>query len=305
MTSVLDEVPKLRDRHQRVVDMFASRGVDNLENVEACLEILEDVKVRAEFMAKLKMFLTSMGIVLPRPEALPYVKDMKRLGRLRLAAANRFRDHQLNLLGAAQKVRRMIDRHLVSLGIDPYIPAVSVLDKEFEKEIARLASPRAKASEMEHAVRHHIQVHIQEDPVRYRKLSERLEEILETFKDRWDDLLAQLEELTREVREGRTDSPAGLNPQTQAPFLDILAEEAVDGTELLDIAEATVELVKHLQQDISTIDFWRNAHSQDILRSWVVQFLDDRDLVPFAKQRAVADRLLELAKALHVRLTAS
>lgn len=305
MTSVLDEVPKLRDRHRRVVDVFASRGVDDLDDVEACLTVLEEVKVRAEFMAHLKLFLVSMGIVLPRPEALPFVKDMKRLGRIRLAAANRFRDYQLNLLGAAQKVRHMIDRHLVSLGIDPYIPAVSVTDEDFEAEVARLASPRAKASEMEHAVRHHIRVHLQEDPVRYRKLSERLEEILATFADRWDDLLAQLEQLTREVSEGRSDAPAGLNPQTQAPFLDILAEEAVEGAELLAVAEATVALVEHMREDISSVDFWRNAHAQDLLRGWVVQFLDDRDLVPFAKQRAVADRLLELAKALHVRLTAS
>jgi len=58
-----------------------------------------------------------------------------------------------------------------------------------------------------------------------------------------------------------------------------------------------------LRQEIQLVDFWRNAHAQDVLRRWIVGFLDDHDLVPFADQRTVADRLVELAKALHVRLT--
>ena len=46
-----------------------------------------------------------------------------------------------------------------------------------EADVARAANDRAKASEMEHAIRSHIRKHTEEDPVLYRKLSERLNEI--------------------------------------------------------------------------------------------------------------------------------
>ena len=45
-------------------------------------------------------------------------------------------------------------------------------------------SPRAKASEMEHALRYHIRKHLDEDPTHYQKLSERLKGILEEFEGR-------------------------------------------------------------------------------------------------------------------------
>jgi len=44
-----------------------------------------------------------MDIILPRPEALPYIYDMKLLGFINKTAANRYRDSQLNIAGWAAK----------------------------------------------------------------------------------------------------------------------------------------------------------------------------------------------------------
>lgn len=65
----------------------------------------------------------------------------------------------------------------------------------------------------------------------------------------------------------------------------------------------TVELVEHIRQEIRIVDFWHNTHAQNVLRGWIVRFLDDRDAIPFIRQQAVSDRIVELAKALHSRLT--
>ena len=56
-----------------------------------------------------------------------------------------------------------------------------------------MGSDRAKASEMEHAVRHHIRTHVDEDPVYYGKLSERIDEILDRLEERWDQIALELE----------------------------------------------------------------------------------------------------------------
>lgn len=307
LVSVKDELPRLDDRHRRVLALFHDRGVPDISDDEACVQLLRDMKIRAQFVVQLKQFLTSLDIVMPRPEALPYVRDAKLLGFISKVAANRYRDAQLNIIGAGQKVRQLIDKHIRSEGIDPKVPPISITDAEFEKAVDGSVSPRAKASEMEHAARFHISNHFNEDPAHYKKLSERLEEILEAFENNWDELVKALQDFTSEIREGRPEDPSGLDPKTQAPFLGVLLEEAGlhpnQGEMWEHLIPVVIDLVDHIRQEVSLQDFWRNTHAQTVLRGWLVKFLDDHDAVPFEKQEAAADRLVQLAKARHVSLT--
>jgi hypothetical protein len=68
----------------------------------------------------------------PRPEALPYVRDAKTLGFIYARARNRYREG-MPLLGKAigGKIRRLIDEHIVSLGVDPKIPPISITAAKF------------------------------------------------------------------------------------------------------------------------------------------------------------------------------
>jgi len=307
LVSLKDELPKLADRHRRVLAVFQDRGIAAITDVDACVDLLRNGKIRADFLAKLKKFLESLDIVLPRPEALPYVRDAKILGFITKAAANLYRDAQLNLLGAGNKVRQLIDQHIQANGIDPKVPPISILDADFERVVDTRVSERAKASEMEHAARYYISAQFHQDPAYYKKLSKRLEEILQAFEENWAELVETLRKFTQDVRRGRPADETGLDPRTQAPFLGILLEEAtVDGSISKDrlpaFIAATVELVDHIRQEIGVVDFWRNLHAQNLLRSWTVRFLDEQDLVPYDRQRPAADRVVELAKALHARL---
>jgi type I restriction enzyme R subunit len=309
LTSIKDELPKLADRNRRAIDVFVGRGLD-IDDIDGCVELLRDVKIRADFIEKLKKFTETLDVILPRPEALPFVRDAKLLGFINKAAHNLYRDSQLNIIGAGNKVKKLIDEFIESQGVDPRIPPISILDARFEETVDAHTSTRTKASEMEHAARHHIRVHFEEDPVYFESLSERLEGILDEFHDRWDELVDALKDFTEEVKEGRRGDETGLDPKTELPFLDILLSEASNGGAPTDeevgrYAELTVELVEHLRQEVRNVDFWRNAHAQNVLRAWIVRdFLDEHDLVPFDRQQTVADRLVELAKALHVRLQA-
>jgi len=307
LVSLKDELPKLGDRHQRVLAVFQRRGIQNVAEVDNCIELLRDIKIRAEYVVKLKQFLECLDIVMPRPEALPYIRDAKILGYINKAASNLYRDSQLNLFGAGDKVRQLIDQYIVASGIDPQVPPISIMDADFENAVNVRTSDRAKASEMEHAARYHISQNFQEDPAYFKKLSERLEEILERFQDNWAELVEALRQFTQELRQGRSSDKTGLDPRTQAPFLGILLEEIGIENELskpqLDkLAKITVDMVEHIRQEIRIVDFWRNTHAQNVLRGWIVYFLDDHDVIPFTRQQAVSDRMVELAKALHARL---
>ncbi len=52
---------------------------------------------------------------------------------------------------------------------------MSLFGKEFEEKLAARKTPEARASEMEHALRHEIHVRLEENPAFYTSLRERLE----------------------------------------------------------------------------------------------------------------------------------
>jgi type I restriction enzyme R subunit len=311
LPSIQDELPVLSDRHRRCLAIFHDHGIPDIKDVDDCVDLLRDVRLRADFVFKLKRFLESLDIVMPRPEALPYVRDAKILGFIAKAAENLYRDSRLNMRGAGQKVRELIDHHIESQGVNPKIPPIDILADEFEKAVDRHVSPKAKASEMEHAARYHIRKHYNEDPAHYAKLSERLENILKTLGDNWEELVRVLHQFVGQVREGRQGDDSGLDPRTQAPFLGVLEEEIVacpDKSQLRErprtaLAYNTVNIVEHIAQEIRVVDFWRNTQAQNVLRGWLLKYLDDNEIVPFERVQKAADRLVELAKHLHTRLT--
>lgn len=307
-TDITEELPKLRDRHAEILALFRERGIADVGLVNDCVDLLADAKFRAEFLVRLKLFLAVFELFRTRPEGRPLLRDVKVLGFIAKMAANLYRDEQLNLAGVGQKVRELIDEYIIAKGVDPKVPPTSITAEDFLKAVDRQPSKRAKASEMEHAARYHITIHFNEDPAYYKKLSERLEEILSKFKDNWDELIAALKEFTSQVRAGRPADESGLDPRTQAPFLSLLIEEVESGgakvskDTLRKLAEMTVELVDHVRQEIRVVDFWRNVQAQNVLRQWIIQQLD-QDILPFERLPEVAGRLVELARALHTRLT--
>ena len=110
---------------------------------------------------------------------------------------------------------------------------------------------------MEHAIRSHIRKHVDEDPVLYRKLSERLNDILKTLGEQWNEVVAQLQRIVDELRSGNAnsaDAPADLPPHC-APFLRTVLDVACDGvaptgTQLLRLKDVTMELVDMLVQEL-------------------------------------------------------
>lgn len=314
LASLKDEVPVLRDRHLRVVDLFRQRGIESLDDTDACIDALGSEKLRAEFAVKLKAFLASLDTVLPRPEGLPYSGDAKRLAYIYARARNRYKDTPVLGKDVGAKVRKLIDDHVISLGIDPKIPPIQLSDVEFDAHLSRVANARAKASEMEHAIRSHIRKHIEEDPVLYRKLSERLSDILKTLGEQWDEVIVQLQKIIDELRTGKVataDAPGDL-PEHCVPFLRtvidvVCADAAPTDVELLRLKDVTVEVVDLLAQELqSNRNIWspHKRAAQDELNGQLFDHVMRLrpPLVNADKAGVLADRLMEQARANHDKL---
>jgi type I restriction enzyme R subunit len=314
LRSVKDELPILRDRHLRAIDVLRGQGVDDLLAVEDAVQAMADERVRAEFTVKLKQFNQSLDEVLPRPEGLEFVDDAKRLAHIHARARERYKDTPELGKDAGGKVRKLIDDYVISLGIDPKIPPVQLTDAEFEQHVGRQVGDRAKASEMEHAIRSHVRKHMDEDPVKYGKLSERLKELLEQLDGQWDEQVEALQALIEPIREGEPVAGETLPdmPAHHQPFLRQLidlryGDETPDSETMAALMDATAEIVAIIGEELRIPEFWKPSHipDQERLRSRLFQELFNGRVIPRAQAEATADKLLEIARANHDKLVES
>ncbi|MBD3895457.1 type I restriction endonuclease subunit R [Halomonas sp. ML-15] len=315
LQSLKDEIPLLRDRHLRVVDVLRGQGVDDLDDTEEAVQALADERVRAEFVVKLKEFNRGLDDVLPRPEGLEFVNDAKRLAFIHALARNRYKDTPELGRDIGNKVRKLIDDYVISLGIDPRIPPVQLTDAEFDAHLGRQAGDRAKASEMEHAVRSHVRKHLDEDPVKFGRLSERLEELLQQLDGQWADQVEALKTLIGQLRDGATGPGEGMPdmPAHAQPFWRELAASAslepdsIDSATAQKLLDATGEVVATIQQEIAIPDFWKPSHipDQERLKQHLFSQLMMGSLVPVDQAEATAERLFDLARSNHQKLVSA
>ncbi|MCA1772306.1 MAG: restriction endonuclease subunit R, partial [Halomonas sp.] len=266
----------------------------------------------AEFMVKLKEFNRGLDDVLPRPEGLEFVNDAKRLAYIHALARNRYKDTPELGRDIGNKVRKLIDDYVISLGIDPRIPPVQLTDAEFDTHLGRQVGDRAKASEMEHAIRAHTRKHLDEDPVKYGRLSQRLEELLQQLDGQWADQVEALKTLIQQLRDGASVDGETLPemPAHAEPFWRELVSSAGLSLDTMDVATAqtlldsTEELVAIIQQEIAIPDFWKPSHipDQERLKQHLFSQLMMGNLVPMEQAEATAERLFDLARSNHQKL---
>jgi len=226
-------------------------------------------------------------------------------------ARNRYRDTPVLGKDVGAKVRKLIDDHVVSMGVDPKIPPISLTDADFGTHVAREPNNRAKASEMEHAIRAHIREHLDQDPVAYRKLSERLRELLEKLGEQWDELTMALRVLADEIRAGHVAQDDRLPelPAHYGPFLRLMVDTAAGDAAISDserklLVDLTVEVVDTIASEL-TANFWRpnRQPAQDALNTRIFELLMKSRLLPTPQIEALVDKLMELARANHDRLS--
>ncbi len=231
--------------------------------IHAAVGAMKDIKRRADFEVYLKKFLQSLNLILPNPAGHPYRGAARRFGYLLRMVKERYKDDSLDISDAGEKVRALINEHLIDLGINPKIPPVELLSDDFLKHVQKHSggNPEAKASEMEHAIRKHCTVHFDEDPAFYKKMSEKLEKLIEQHRDNWDLLADDLAQLRKDAIEGRRDTVEGLTKEATT-FYDYVVHLAYDGIDVPPSDSAGLKglmlrIVTLLQDTIDVIDFWK------------------------------------------------
>jgi len=248
------EIPVLEARYNRILYLFTDSKLNEIKPfleqqftddkaefdfAESCIEMAKNMKFRAELLTYSKSFFDSLDLLFNTQAGTDYWIQTKRLGYLLWRIKDRYKDATMDLKWASEKVRKLIDKHLISLGIDLKVQEVSILSDEFQNKVDSLnRTPKSKASEMEHAIRWHIKVNLDKDPTLYNHFKDRLQMILNSYKENWEEIVKQLGELKEEMKKER---------KKEEPFYDLI------NSFIENLDEATKERTRIITDNVLTI----------------------------------------------------
>ena len=265
------------------------------EFAEECIDKAKNVKFRAELLTYSKSFFDSLDLLFNVHACADYWIPAKRLGYLLWRIKDRYKDETMDLKWASEKVRKLIDRHLLSLGIDTKVFEVSILSDEFRNNVDFLnKTPKSKASEMEHAIRWHIKVNLEKDPTLYARFKDKLETILHAYQENWEEIVKELGKLRDEMSEGRTPETEGISI-IEAPFYDLIKVtlSIADEMEINLTKELTHNLIEILKETATITNFWSDKSAE---RRRIEGLLEDE--IRYSGIKGVSDIASELTTEL-------
>ncbi|WP_415882607.1 type I restriction endonuclease subunit R [Neptuniibacter sp. QD34_54] len=296
-----DEIPKLKATHTRAISFFKDVKSDDVDDYVLALK---DDEVRAQFEIAFKRFAKQMNVVLPDKAASPFVADLKHLGKVNNAARLRYRDEQLDISDAGEKVRQLVDEHILSSGVTPRIPPVDLLAANFKDHLDGIKSPESRASEIESAIKHHITINLEEDPEYYKSLSLRLRDIIEKTAGKWDMQLELLHEMMDniEVDHQKAAQDLGLS-ETELSFYNIMMAEVIGPEQdVLDdetheaVKVSTQSLVAMLDKATQTVDFFSKQDEVKRMKKLIKREVLDQPFGTSGLVKVLQERFMELAQ---------
>ncbi|HCI29113.1 MAG TPA: type I restriction endonuclease subunit R [Fervidobacterium sp.] len=257
----MDEIYKqMLSVREAAMTMFSRIDKNNLDELVNALK-MEDK--RAEFEIVYKEFSSYVEALLPLHVGNDVLNDLKWLSYIRAACKAKYEPAKnLDISDCGEKVRKIIEEHLKSKGVVQWIKPITLFEEDFKNKIETLNSDEAKASAMEHAVKHVISVKRDENPVYYTSLLEKLQKILDETENSWIERKKKLEEfIERDVKNGLESEAEklGLNKKQYALYQTIkkiVLDEDVDLVKeetAVYIASDTEDTVKNITKEVDEI----------------------------------------------------
>lgn len=298
-----DEIPKLKAAHTRVAKIFD--GVTG-DDVDDYVLLLKDEDTRQQFELAFKKFAKQMNVILPDSAAKPFTPDLKFWGKVQLGARNKYdRKSGTDLSDVGEKVRKLVDEHIISTGVDPKIPPVDLMAANFKESVEQIKSPESRASEIESAIKHHITVNLDEDPEYYKSLSLRLRDIIEKTNGKWEEQAQLLLEFRNNIETNREQAADDLGlSETEFAFYNILMAEVTSHAGEDTVSEAVHDEIKATSQDLvkmfdqatQIVDFFSKSDEVKRMKKEIKRAVLDCSFGEKALVNVVQDRFMELAK---------
>jgi type I restriction enzyme, R subunit len=151
------------------------------------------------------------------------------------------------------------------------VEPISILD-DFQKEVKTRGRPKTKAAEIEHAIRHHLDVDLDDDPDLRASFAEALKKVFEDFRDNWNKIYEELEKLRRRIMDADKEPTYGLHRKKEMPFFRMLKKEtfgdaAGDEDDISSLVALTQHLFGNIERELKLTGFWQSIPARNKLRA--------------------------------------
>ncbi|MBS0645840.1 MAG: type I restriction endonuclease subunit R [Verrucomicrobia bacterium] len=305
------ELNDLIKAHKDIWEYLKQQGLEDLSDSDAFFDVFYDEDIRFEYIKKYKHLTTCFNNVLPRKEALDFFNDWKAFTEINELANKHFRDQRFSMKGIPPKLRGIADEFLKSRGIEQTVAPISIIADDFQKGVNSKKRDKTKAAEVEHAIRHYIDINLDEDPELFASFSEALEKILENFKGNWKAIYEELEKLREKIRNREKEETFGLDRKKQMPFFRIFKAELFGNRTLTeDEIAQNVNLTQHVfnlvATEIKLTGFWDSTPAQLKLKAELQKLIlsPEFNTIPniITKRNELISRIMELAKTNHFKI---
>ncbi|MBN1454585.1 MAG: type I restriction endonuclease subunit R [Anaerolineales bacterium] len=302
---------ELAQAHREVWSLLEKYGLTDFSDPDAFFDIFYDEDTRFEYILAFNKLTRAMNLVMPRKEALDYWGDYQNFLAINHMASRHLQDQRLSMRGIPDKLRAIADEFLKSKGISQRIKPISILSPDFQKDVSERKRSKTRAAAVEHAIRHYIDVNIDEDPELFVSFAEELERILQEFKDNWDKVYEELEKLRRRITAKEQEYTYGLDRKRQMPIFRIFRVELFNNRELsedeisqnVDLTQNTFNLI---QREVQFAGFWRSIPAQNRLKAELQGLLLSEPYASiqniFPRRQEIITRLMEWARENHATI---
>ncbi|NJO59376.1 MAG: type I restriction endonuclease subunit R [Richelia sp. RM2_1_2] len=300
-----EEIRQLKDDYRAIMTTLEEYGLTDLTDHDAFFDLFYDEEIRFDFMMAFKKLTRTLNLVFPAKEALNYIADYQALAEINVLAGKHFRDERMSMKGIPAKLRVLTDTYMESRSIDQRIKPISILDDEFESQVSKRRRTKTKAAEIEHALRHHIDIELDDDPELQASFAEVLAQILEQFKDNWQKIYEELEKLRQRIKEVDNEPTYGLHKKKEMPFFRMFKAELFDSTELNDdniakIVSLTQQTFMLIERELQLAGFWESIPARNKLQAEIQKILLSSEFIKLPnitqKRSQIISRVMELCE---------
>jgi len=300
-----EELRDLQASHAAVIGFLKKHGMTDMTDHDAFYDLFYDEDLRFEFMSLFKEFTKCLNVLFPAKEALSFTNDFQSLTEINVLAGKHFRDERLSMKGIPPKLRMITDAFLESRGIAVKVEPISILDEDFQKGVSSLSRTKTKAAEVEHAIRHHLEVELDDDPELQSSFAEALKRILEEFRDNWNQIFEELEKLRQRIIHTGKEPTYGLSRKSQMPFFRMLKKEVYGDSELDEdaissLVSLTQQIFGEVERELKLAGFWESIPARNKLKADVQRVLLQLEFSKLpglvANRLHIISRMLEISE---------
>jgi type I restriction enzyme, R subunit len=267
-----EELRNLQASHAAIRDFLKAHGLEDFTDHDAFFDLFYDEDLRFAYISLFKKFTKCLNLVYPSKEALRFMAQYERLAEINVLAEKHFRDGRLSMKGIPAKLRNITDAFLESRGIQVKVAPISILDEDFQKEVKSRGRTKTKAAEIEHAIRHHLDIELDDDPDLQASFADALKKIFEDFRDNWNKIYEELEKLRRRIMDANKEPTYGLHRKKQMPFFRMLKKEVfgdapVDEDGISSLVALTQQLFADVERELKLKGFWESIPARNKLKA--------------------------------------